>query len=62
MYGMPFERVERYTPIGSIERIAERLHAYVQAGVTELVLTALSPEPLAQVGRLAELRELISRP
>lgn len=62
MYGMPFERVERYTPVGSLERVAERLRAYIDVGVTELVLTPLSPEPLAQVGRLAELRELISRP
>lgn len=62
MYGMPFERVERYTPVGSIERVAGRLRAYLDAGVSELVLTALSPEPLAQVPRLAELRELISRP
>ncbi len=62
MYGIPFERVERYTPVGSLERVAERLRAYIDVGVTELVLTPLSPEPLAQVGRLAELRELISRP
>ncbi len=62
MYGMAFERVERYTPVGSVERVAERLREYAAAGVQEFVLTALSPEPLAQVARLAELRELSSRP
>ncbi|HWE59596.1 MAG TPA: LLM class flavin-dependent oxidoreductase [Solirubrobacteraceae bacterium] len=61
MYGMPFEKVARYTPVGSAERVAERLAAYVQAGVEEFVLTPLTGEPLAQIQRLAEIRELISR-
>lgn len=61
MYGMPFERVARYTPIGSAERVAERIAAYAEAGVEELVLTPLTGEPLAQIPRLAEVREIISR-
>jgi alkanesulfonate monooxygenase SsuD/methylene tetrahydromethanopterin reductase-like flavin-dependent oxidoreductase (luciferase family) len=61
MYGMPFDRVARYTPVGSAERVAERIAAYAEAGVEEFVLTPLTGEPLAQIPRLAELRELISR-
>ena len=61
MYGMPFEKVARYTPVGSAERVAERIAAYADAGVEEFVLTPLTGEPTAQIARLAELRELISR-
>ena len=62
MYGMPFEKVARYTPVGSAERVAEQLAAYAEAGVEEFVLTPLTGEPLAQIPRLAEIRELVSRP
>jgi alkanesulfonate monooxygenase SsuD/methylene tetrahydromethanopterin reductase-like flavin-dependent oxidoreductase (luciferase family) len=61
MYGMPFEKVARYTPVGSAERVAERIAAYVEVGVEEFVLTPLTGEPTAQIPRLAEIRELISR-
>ena len=61
MYGMPFEKVARYTPVGSAERVAERIAAYADAGVDEFVLTPLTGEPTAQIARLAELHELISR-
>jgi len=61
MYGMPFEKVARYTPVGSAERVAEQLVAYAQAGVEEFVLTPLTGEPLTQIPRLAELREIMSR-
>jgi alkanesulfonate monooxygenase SsuD/methylene tetrahydromethanopterin reductase-like flavin-dependent oxidoreductase (luciferase family) len=61
MYGMPFEKVARYTPAGSAERVAEQLAAYAAAGVEEFVLTPLTGEPLSQIPRLAEIRELISR-
>jgi alkanesulfonate monooxygenase SsuD/methylene tetrahydromethanopterin reductase-like flavin-dependent oxidoreductase (luciferase family) len=61
MYGMPFEKVARYTPVGSAERVAEQIRAYADAGVEEFVLTPLTGEPLAQIPRLAEIRELISR-
>ncbi len=46
MYGMPFERVARYTPVGSAERVVERIAAYAAAGVEEFVLTPLTGEPL----------------
>ena len=60
-YGMPFERVERYTAFGSAARVAERIGAYREAGVEEFVLTPLTGEPLEQIQRLAEVREIISR-
>ena len=61
MYGMPFEKVAKYTPVGSAERVAEQLAAYAAAGVQEFVLTPLTGDPLAQIPRLAEIRELVSR-
>ena len=61
MYGMPFEKVARYTLLGSAERVAEQLAAYVAAGVEEFKITPLTGEPLAQIQRLAEVREIISR-
>ena len=61
MYGMPFEKVAKYTPVGSAERVAEQLAAYAAAGVQEFVLTPLTGEPLTQLPRLAEIRELVSR-
>lgn len=61
MYGIGFDRVAKYTPIGSAERIAEQLAAYAAAGVEEFVLTPLTGEPLTQIPRLDEVREIISR-
>lgn len=61
MYGIPYEKVARYTPVGGAERIAERLAAYAQAGVEEFVLTPLTGDPIAQIPRLAEIREIMSR-
>jgi alkanesulfonate monooxygenase SsuD/methylene tetrahydromethanopterin reductase-like flavin-dependent oxidoreductase (luciferase family) len=60
MYGMPFERIERYTPVGSPERIAEQIASYREAGVEELVLVPLTGAPLEQIERLARVRELSS--
>ncbi len=60
MYGMPFERVERYTTVGSVERIAAQIRAYADAGVEEFVLTPLTGEPVEQIERLAAVRGIIS--
>jgi alkanesulfonate monooxygenase SsuD/methylene tetrahydromethanopterin reductase-like flavin-dependent oxidoreductase (luciferase family) len=59
-YGMPFERVERYTALGSAAQVADRIAAYREAGVEEFVLTPLTGAPLEQIERLAEVREIIS--
>jgi alkanesulfonate monooxygenase SsuD/methylene tetrahydromethanopterin reductase-like flavin-dependent oxidoreductase (luciferase family) len=54
-YGMPLEAVERWSALGSIERVLAYLQAHVEAGVQELVLMPLGSEPLRQYERLAEL-------
>jgi alkanesulfonate monooxygenase SsuD/methylene tetrahydromethanopterin reductase-like flavin-dependent oxidoreductase (luciferase family) len=59
-YGMALEVVERWTPMGSIERVTEYLEEHVAAGVQEFVLMPLARDPLAQYERLAEVRERLS--
>ena len=56
MYGMPFDKVARYTPVGSAERVAEQIAAYAEAGIEEFVVTPLAREPREQIERLAALR------
>lgn len=58
-YGMEFDRVERWTPYGSVERVAEYLAGQIEAGVDEFVLMPLSGDSLAQYERCAEVRELL---
>jgi alkanesulfonate monooxygenase SsuD/methylene tetrahydromethanopterin reductase-like flavin-dependent oxidoreductase (luciferase family) len=60
MYGTDFERFEQYTPFGSAERVAEQLAAYREVGVEEFVITPLTGDPLEQIERLAQVRELCS--
>jgi alkanesulfonate monooxygenase SsuD/methylene tetrahydromethanopterin reductase-like flavin-dependent oxidoreductase (luciferase family) len=54
-YRMPLEVVERWSALGSIERVLEYLQAHVAVGVKELVLMPLAREPLRQYERLAEV-------
>ena len=54
-YRLPLEAVERWTALGSIERVLAYLHEHVAAGVQELVLMPLGSDPLRQYERLAEL-------
>jgi len=56
-YGLPLEVVERWTPLGSVQRVVEYLEGHLAAGVQELVLMPLARDPLAQYERLAEVRE-----
>jgi hypothetical protein len=58
-YGMDLERVERWTPCGSVERLAEYLATHVEAGVGEFVLMPLSGDSLTQYERCAEVRGLL---
>ena len=53
-YRLPLEAVERWTALGSIERVLAYLHEHVAAGVQELVLMPLGSDPLRQYERLAE--------
>ena len=54
-YGLPLHVVERWTPLGSIERVRDQLRAYEAVGVREFVLMPLGPDPLGQYERLAEV-------
>ncbi len=54
-YRLPLEVVERWSALGSIERVLAYLEAHVAAGVDELVLMPLAREPLRQYERLAEV-------
>jgi alkanesulfonate monooxygenase SsuD/methylene tetrahydromethanopterin reductase-like flavin-dependent oxidoreductase (luciferase family) len=59
-YGMDLDRVERWTPYGSAERVAERVAEHIAAGVDEFVLMPLSDDSLVQYERCAEVRELLA--
>jgi alkanesulfonate monooxygenase SsuD/methylene tetrahydromethanopterin reductase-like flavin-dependent oxidoreductase (luciferase family) len=61
MYGMAFERVEHWIPVGCAERVAEHVQAQCEAGVEEIIFTLLGDAPLAQIEGLAAVRELSSK-
>ena len=54
-YGLPLEVVERWTPLGSIERVRDQLREFEDVGVREFVLMPLGPDPLGQYEQLAEV-------
>ena len=41
-YGMPLDRVERWTAFGGAEQVAEFLEPYTHAGVSEVLLLPLA--------------------
>jgi alkanesulfonate monooxygenase SsuD/methylene tetrahydromethanopterin reductase-like flavin-dependent oxidoreductase (luciferase family) len=55
-YGLGLSAVERWTPLGRIERVVEQLQEYVAVGVSEFILFPLASDQLAQYERLAEVR------
>jgi len=59
-YGMPFEKVERWALIGTVDEIAQRLAAYCEAGVDGFCLSPAHPHPLDQVEHLAALRAAVA--
>jgi alkanesulfonate monooxygenase SsuD/methylene tetrahydromethanopterin reductase-like flavin-dependent oxidoreductase (luciferase family) len=54
-YGLQLEVVERWSALGSIERVLAHLEAQLAAGVEEFVLMPLARDPLRQYERLAEV-------
>jgi alkanesulfonate monooxygenase SsuD/methylene tetrahydromethanopterin reductase-like flavin-dependent oxidoreductase (luciferase family) len=58
-YGMPFDVVERWTLVGSVDEVAERLDAYRDAGVQGFCLSPAHPHPLEQVEPLAAVRRAL---
>jgi probable F420-dependent oxidoreductase len=61
LYGLPLNVVERWTPVGEIDRIVEYLDAQLDAGVQELVLMPLGRDPVSQYEPLAEVRARLLR-
>jgi len=55
-YGMPYERVSRWTLVGPAAEVTERLAAYVAAGVQGFCLSPAHPRPIEQIHALAEIR------
>ncbi|MGF1599420.1 MAG: LLM class flavin-dependent oxidoreductase [Acidimicrobiales bacterium] len=58
-YKLPFERFERYTPVGDADVIAEALAPYVAAGATSLNLTPCGPDPVAAIETVAAVKQLL---
>jgi alkanesulfonate monooxygenase SsuD/methylene tetrahydromethanopterin reductase-like flavin-dependent oxidoreductase (luciferase family) len=54
-YGMGLERVERWTPVGSVGAVAEFLEPYTRIGVSEILLLPLGSRPLEQIERMADV-------
>lgn len=60
MYGIPFERFERYSPCGSPETIAELLAPYVAAGCRTFNLIACAAQLDTAAAGVAEVRRLLN--
>ena len=56
-YRLPLKAVERWTLLGPPAVVAEELRRYLDAGVSELILMPLGPQPLHQYERFADVRE-----
>jgi len=59
-YRLGLDVVERWTLLGSIDRVVEKLQSYRAAGVQEFLLMALGRDPLIQYERLAEVRSRLA--
>lgn len=59
-YRLPYERVGRYTAVGTAERVADRLAAYRDAGVDAFALHPAAPDAVGQYERYARVRELLA--
>jgi len=59
-YKVPFDRFERYTPMGTPAQIAGELQPYVDAGVTHFNLTACGANPTVEYESIAAVREILN--
>jgi F420-dependent oxidoreductase-like protein len=59
MAAVPFEFIDRTSLIGPRERVAERLHAYAEAGVTTLTVATYAPTLAERVATLRTMAELL---
>jgi alkanesulfonate monooxygenase SsuD/methylene tetrahydromethanopterin reductase-like flavin-dependent oxidoreductase (luciferase family) len=56
-YGMPYEKVRKWTIVGSEAQVAERLQAYVEVGIQGFSFAVAGPDQITQVERIAGVRE-----
>ena len=59
LYGIPFERFERYCPYGSPEAVAEAIRPYLDAGCRSVNLIATAPSPLEAADGAVRVRALL---
>jgi probable F420-dependent oxidoreductase len=59
-YRMGLDAVERWTLLGGIDAVVERLESYRAAGVQEVLFMPLGSEPLVQYEHLAEVRSRLN--
>lgn len=55
-YGMPYEKVRKWTIVGSEDQVAERLEEYRRAGIEGFSFAVAGPDQLTQVERIAGVR------
>lgn len=58
-YGIPYEKTERYTAVGTVEQVAEKLAAFCDAGVEGFQLISASRDVEGQYEGLAEAIALV---
>lgn len=59
LYGVPFEKFERYCPFGSAEDVAEALRPYLAAGCRSVNLIATAESSGSAVAGAVAVRELL---
>lgn len=59
-YGMPLEKVERWTLIGPAEQIADRLREYRDIGAEGFVLSPATPDPATQMDGIGAVKEALA--
>lgn len=60
LYGLPFEKFERYCPTGPPELVADFLRPYVDAGCTTFTLIARGASPFVVADGVGEVRRLLT--
>jgi hypothetical protein len=61
LYQMPFEPIERYSPCGSAENIAEFLSPYIDAGCSVFNIIPCAADDDIAIAGVGELRKLLTR-
>jgi len=60
LYKLPFERFERYTPMGTPADVAAAVRPFVDAGCGDVNLIAVAATPDEVVRNVAEVRRLLT--